>query len=125
MRRLLLVLLLAGCSSGPPHIKAGTACARCGMAVAEMRFACESRQGDAWKTYDSIECLIASGGANAASWLMDYDTRTLHAADSMWVVHGSFPTPMGGGYAAFLDKGAANEVAARTHGSVARLAGGS
>jgi len=116
-----LLIVLAGCASGPPRIAKGTPCARCGMAVAELRFACESRREGAWRTFDSIECLIADRKEAEPAWLTDYDTRTLHAADSMWVVHGSFPSPMGGGYAAFLDPAAARDIAARTHGSVARL----
>ena len=54
-----LLIVLAGCASGPPRIAKGTPCARCGMAVAELRFACESRREGAWRTFDSIECLIA------------------------------------------------------------------
>jgi hypothetical protein len=95
------------------------------MGVAEMRFACETRRDGKWRTFDSIECLLADLSAGDAAWLTDYDTRALHAADSMWVVHGAFPTPMGGGYAAFLDPVAARDVAAKTHGTVARLGGGS
>jgi nitrous oxide reductase accessory protein NosL len=125
MRELLVALLLAGtvagCASGPPRIAAGTPCVRCGMGVAEMRFACESRRDGAWRTFDSIECLIDDRKPGEPAWLTDYDTRTLHPADSMWVVHGSFPSPMGGGYAAFLDAAAARDVAARTQGTVARL----
>jgi len=122
MRSLLFsALLLAfaiGCSGGPPKIAAGTPCTHCAMTIAEYRFACV-RAGQA---YDSIECLLAEQDAADSEWLSDYDTRTLHPADSMWVVRGSFPSPMGGGYAAFLDRRAADDVAGRTSGRVARLA---
>jgi len=126
VRNALLVLLLlgagAGCASGPPPIATGTPCAHCGMAVAQLRFACE-RKGDAgWRTYDAIECLLADDGADAPAWLTDYDSGALHPADSTWVVRGSFPSPMGGGYAAFVERSAADEIAARTKGTVARLA---
>ena len=63
--------------------------------------------------HDAATTLVQSVGAYG---------KTLHAADSMWVVRGSFPSPMGGGYAAFLERASADDVAARTSGRVARLA---
>ena len=126
MRNFLVSVLLAffacGCAGGPPKIAVGTPCTHCGMAVAERRFACARQEGRAVHAYDSIECLLTEDGDDEGDWLSDYDTRTLHPADSMWVVRGSFPSPMGGGFAAFADRRAADEVAARTNGSVARLA---
>ena len=140
------LLLSAGCAGagGPPPIVVGTPCAACGMDVRDLRFACERdaaspagtararppRTARAWRVFDSIECLLrdaASGtpGAGAPgmarAWLADYDRRTLHAADSMWVVQGEFASPMGGGFAAFLDQAAADSVAAVTRGRVDRL----
>jgi nitrous oxide reductase accessory protein NosL len=119
---MLLLVFASGCASGPPKIAAGTPCTHCGMAVAGRRFACARVAGREIHAYDSIECLLAEDGKDAADWLSDYDSRTLHPADSMWVVRGSFPSPMGGGYAAFLDRRGADDVAAHTNGSVARLA---
>ncbi len=122
----LLALALAptGCGrqAGPPPIAVGATCVGCGMDVENLRFACELRTRGAWRVYDSIECLLADARADrdARAWLADYDSRTLHAADSLWIVKGSFPSPMGGGYAAFLDRGAAEAVAARTSGHVDR-----
>jgi len=118
-----LLALAAGCSapSGPPAIRLGSPCAGCGMTIEDLRFACERRAGSQWRAYDSIECLLRDGGV-AAAFLADYDTRTLHAADSLWVVEGSFPSPMGGGLAAFAARAAADTIAARTAGRVARLA---
>lgn len=124
-----LALALAGCAAGgPPPIRAGTACEQCGMAITNLGFACErgpaggSRRG--WRRFDSIECLLADASAHpgGAVCLGDYDTRTLHAADSMWVVRGELPSPMGGGYAAFLDRSVAGAIAARVGGRVDRLA---
>lgn len=111
-----------GCApaSGPPPIARGASCDACGMTIADLAFACERRVEGAWRVYDSIECLLREPGADA--YLADYDTRTLHDVDSMWVVRGSFPSPMGGGYAAFLERASADDVAARTSGRVARLA---
>jgi nitrous oxide reductase accessory protein NosL len=94
------------------------------MGIEDLRFAAELRSGGAWKAYDDIACLLRDARADRAApvWLADHDTRALHAADSMWVVRGEFPTPMSGGMAAFLDRAAADEVAAQTRGTVTRFA---
>ena len=117
-----VLLLLLGCGRpiGPRPIAMGTPCSACGMTVQDLKFACERRSDRAWRVYDSIECLLSEGSAGRI-YLADYDAGTLHAADSMWVVHGEFPSPMGGGYVAFLDRGAANEIAGSTQGQVNRL----
>ena len=122
--------LAAGCagSGGPPPIAIGTPCAACGMEVRDLRFACERKAAGAWRVYDAIECLMRDAGSAAtpagagAAWLADYDARTLHAADSVWVVRGAFASPMGGGFAAFGDRASADSVAAMTSGRVERLA---
>ena len=121
----LALVLAAGCArrNGPPAIAVGTACATCGMEANDLRFACERTDGRRWLVYDSIECLLADrerGGLTSA-WLADYDRRSLHRADSLWVVRGEFLSPMGGGYAAFLSRGAADSVSAETRGYVDRL----
>lgn len=123
---LALALVLAdGCArrSGPPAIAAGTVCATCGMESNDLRFACERTDGRRWHVYDSIECLLAdrARGSETSAWLADYDRQTLHRADSLWVVRGEFTSPMGGGYAAFLSRGAADSVSAATRGRVDRL----
>lgn len=122
---LVLALSLAGCASprsGPHPIAPGTPCAACGMRIEDLRYACEEEWDGALRVYDSIECLLRADPAPERAWLADYDTRTLHAADSMWVVRGEIPSPMGGGYAAFLDRAAALEIATLKTGQVARLA---
>jgi nitrous oxide reductase accessory protein NosL len=119
---------LGGCArSGPPRIRLDTPCAACGMSISDRRFACERVVAGRARAYDSIECLLreaaeGAGPGAGATWLADYDQAALHAADSMWVVCGAFPSPMGGGYAAFLDRAAADHVAARTRGRVGRFA---
>jgi nitrous oxide reductase accessory protein NosL len=120
----LLLLALAGCAphDGPHPIAAGTPCAACGMGIEDMRYACETGTGKAVRVYDSIECLLGAGPPPARAWLADYDTRALHAAESLWVVKADIPSPMGGGYAAFVDRGAADEIAGARGGRVARLA---
>ena len=129
-----LALSVAGCArpAGPPAIALGTPCAACGMDVLDLRFACERDAGNRWRVYDSIECLIrdaaaapaagAAGPRPGTTWLSDYDQQALHAAESLWVVRGEFASPMGGGFAAFLDLAAADSIAAATRGRVDRLA---
>ena len=121
---LALALLAVSCAPavGPMPIAFGKPCATCGMAIGDAHFACERKRRSAWRQYDSIECLLADSSRTGPAWLADYDGSALHAADSLWVVRADLPSPMGGGYAAFLDRGAANEVAAARHGHVARLA---
>jgi hypothetical protein len=105
------------------------------MEVRDLRFACERDAGKRWRVYDSIECLIRDAAAAPAApvagaigprpdavWLSDYDHQALHASDSLWVVRGEFASPMGGGFAAFLDLAAADSIAAATRGRVDRLA---
>lgn len=118
-------LLVSGCArpAGPPAIATGTSCATCGMETNDLRFACERTDGSTWRVYDSIECLLADRGRGpvTSAWLADYDRQTLHRADSLWVVRGEFTSPMGGGYAAFLSRAAADSVSAATRGRVDRL----
>ncbi len=121
---LALVTTDCGRRAGPLPIARGTPCATCGMKADDLAFACERQVGRGWRVYDAIECLIGDAveTPGGAAFLADYDTETLHAADSLWVVKGSFPTPMGGGYAAFLARAAADSIATRTAGRVDRLA---
>lgn len=116
--------LAAGCGggSGPPPIARGVPCVTCGMAVQDLRFAAELERDGRWRVFDSIECLLREPPDGSAAWLSDYDTETLVRADSAWVVRGAFPSPMGGGLAAFRAREAAESVAAGTGGRVGRLA---
>jgi len=56
-----------------------------------------------------------------AHLLIRGDRAQLCLADTVWVVQGSFPTPMGGGFAAFATEASARDVGARTKGRVGRL----
>jgi len=91
------------------------------MEIQDLRFACERRADKSWRVYDSIECLLGDGPVAGAVYLADYDRKTLHSADSLWVVRGEFPSPMGGGFAAFLGRESADEIAASSRGTVGRL----
>jgi nitrous oxide reductase accessory protein NosL len=117
------VTALAGCATGggPRPITPGDPCAVCGMRIEDLRYACEDQRAGTWRVYDSIECLLRSEPAGERAWLADYDTRALHAAESVWVLRAEIPSPMGGGYAAFLDRAAADEIAAARSGRVDRL----
>ena len=123
---LLFALPALGCArqAGPPPISLGTPCSACGMDVADLRFACERKAGKAYRVYDSIECLLQDLGSHprGAVYLSDYDQRTLHPAESLWILKGRFPTPMDGGLAAFLSRAAAEDVSSTTHGRVGRWA---
>jgi copper chaperone NosL len=121
---LLAAVLLAGCAEPPypPPVKPGSACALCGMRIENMRFAAEQRVRGSWRVYDSIECLAREAESTQEAFLSDHDSETLHAADSMFVVHGRIDSPMGGGLAAFLTRAQADEVAAAVEGRVLDLA---
>jgi nitrous oxide reductase accessory protein NosL len=121
MAALALALMSCQASIRPPAIETGSECAGCGMTIGDLRFACERLSPRGWRQYDSIECLMGDGGVDSV-WLADYDSRTLAPAESLWVVKGDFPSPMGGGLAAFRDRGSADDVAEGTHGRVGRLA---
>lgn len=128
---LIVLLAVAGCSRdrtrsampGRPVALLGQTCDRCGMPVDDARFAAERAIAGEWRIYDSIECLIDDAGAGApfGSWLADHDRGTLHRSDSMWVVHGSFPSPMGRGLAAFLSRPSADSLARASGGEVGPL----
>jgi len=92
------------------------------MSIQDLRYACEVEREGALRVYDAIECLLRAGPAPARAWLADYDTRALHAADSLWVVRADIPSPMGGGYAAFIDPAVAAEIASSRNGRIGRLA---
>jgi nitrous oxide reductase accessory protein NosL len=121
----LVALLLAGCAreTGAPPIGFGAPCATCGMAIQDRRFACERVGRTGVRQYDSIECLLRAGRPveGEAIYVSDYDQGAVRPADSLWVVHGEFPSPMSGGLAAFGSRSSAGEVARETRGRVGRL----
>ena len=124
---LIVTLAVPGCGAqaggGPPPIRTGTACAHCGMGIADLKFAGTREVAGAWRAYDSIECLVADRARvdGGASWVADYETKSLVPEAKAWVLHGDFPSPMGGGLAAFADRVAAESLAVATHGTVVRL----
>ncbi len=117
-----IVLALAGCSGeiAPPLIRTGTPCAYCRMPAEDLHFACERASDGAWKVYDAISCMMrdAPDVTARSAYLPDHERYRLHRADSMWVVHGEFQTPMPGGYAAFFERAEADSFAAAHRGTV-------
>ena len=118
-----LVLALGCDRSEPPRVHLGAPCATCGMSTRDAHFACVRGSRGHYRQFDSIECLLREGPARPGEsiFLPDYDQAQLCLADTVWVVQGSFPTPMGGGLAAFATEASAREVGARTNGRVGRL----
>jgi len=123
-------IFAAGCAApgGPPRIQAGTPCATCGMETRDLRWAAARRLDRGLRVYDSIECALRNGEASAtmtddgsALFIADFPTGALHRADSLWIVWADIPSPMGGGFAAFLDRAAAERVAAERGGTMGRL----
>lgn len=128
---ILLVAAVAatGCGNveGPPRIGAGDRCATCGMEARDLRWAAARRIDGRTRIYDSIECARKDAPAPAvagasALYLTDFATSTLHRSDSLWVVRADLPSPMGGGFAAFLDRATAERVALDRNGRAGRLA---
>jgi len=118
-----MLMALAACApaSGPPVIRDGEPCAACGMTIHDRHFASARGTRGKPRLYDAIECLLRDSTAAGPAWLPDYDQSALHAADSMWVVRGDIVSPMGGGYAAFVESTAAVAVAAERSGRAGRL----
>ena len=118
------LLLATGCHRNEaPHVQIGAPCASCGMSIRDTHFACVRGSNGGYRQFDSIECLLRDGAPRHGEsiYLPDYDQSRLCLADSVWVVQGSFPTPMGGGFAAFATESSARDVGARTNGRVGRL----
>jgi len=124
---LALAFVGAGCArrDGPPPIVKGSSCARCGMGIEDLKFAATREVASKWRAYDSIECLVADRARleDGPAWLTDYETKALLPESAAWVLHGDFPSPMGGGLAAFADRAAAESLAVATQGTVTRLSG--
>jgi hypothetical protein len=98
------------------------------METRDLRWAAARRLDRGLRVYDSIECALRNGEASAtitddgsALFIADFPTGALHRADSLWIVWADIPSPMGGGFAAFLDRAAAERVAAERGGTMGRL----
>ena len=123
------VLAAAGCgrAEGPPRIAIGTPCSACGMETRDLRWSAARIKDGRVRAYDSIECALKDGAASDAPggsvlYVADFATGALHRADSLTVVCADIPSPMGGGFAAFLEPSEAERVAAERNGRAGRLA---
>ena len=133
----IVVCLLTGCggsekADGVPVLAIGEdACAACGMKVADAGYAAAARLPDGQTlAYDAIECLVRDlrvrrgDGAPAGIWLPDFASGgELKPAADMTVVLADYPSPMGGGYAAFADPAVAAAEAASRDGVAGPLQG--
>jgi len=127
-----IALGAAGCggknSEGPPRLTAGEdVCAECGMTLGDLHYAAAMREGDRVLIYDSIECLArarrkAGGTVSDRIWMADFETVELHPQSAMTVVQAGYPSPMGGGFAAFADPAQARSEAAAKGGVTGTLA---
>ena len=135
MRRasaLLVAALFAAACRGdapgdPPRVILGrTPCARCGMAVSEMRFAGGwVASGGESVVFDDVGEMIAVLGENpaqaSAAWVGDFDNgRWTKYASAAFVRVPGLGTPMGTGVVAFADHMAA-ESAARSRAGASLL----
>lgn len=131
-----LVPALSGCRAGDtapgvaPRLALGRdVCATCGMTVSDAGFAAALRRPDGTVIpFDSIECLIMKlrdpqNPATGTVWLSDRSGGGLHPETSMTVVLAHYPSPMGKGYAAFLDPGFARSQAEARNGIAGPLKG--
>jgi hypothetical protein len=127
-----LAAIVLGCageeSEGPPEVALGKAtCAVCGMKVSDPLYAAVSRtpEGETF-TFDDPGCLIRHlrerrDWVGDRIWLAAYDAEgRLVPLDGITLVGAEFPSPMGSGFAAFLDPATAHEEA-RNRGGVAGL----
>lgn len=125
---LLVVLTVAGCGGakpdGPPRLAMGQdECASCRMTLTEPGFSPAARlAGGQTLAYDAIECLVGDLRARRGDqapvtvWLPDLPTGVLHEAAVMTIVLADYPSPMGGGFAAFRDSTRAADEAKRRDG---------
>jgi hypothetical protein len=93
------------------------------MTVTDPLYAAMSRDRNGeMRVYDSIECLILdhlqSGAARDREiWLSDHaNGGAWHRSENMTVVLADYPSPMGKGYAAFVDPARAQREAAGRRG---------
>lgn len=127
---LLLTLALAAACRGdapgsPPRYAPGRdACARCGMAVTERRFAGGWVGADgASVVFDDpgelFAALTADPGLAPAAWVGDLETGAwTRAREAVFVRAPGFATPMGTGIAAFADRRRAEAFARSRPGAV-------
>jgi len=125
-----LAVFLLGCGGGeadsPPAVALGKAsCAVCGMKISDPLFVAVSRTSEGETlTFDDPGCLIRHlrerrDWVGDRIWMAAYDDEgMLVPQGGVTLVGAEFPSPMGSGFAAFLDPATAGEEA-RIRGGVA------
>jgi copper chaperone NosL len=100
---LILILLIASCSSGPVEIEYGKdECALCRMTIMDNRFGTETvnPKGKAYK-FDSVECLVNYANSNDITGYKNYVTqfdnpgKLVEAESVKYLISEEIPSPMG------------------------------
>ncbi len=122
-------LVLAACQAPPANpvdIRELDTCARCKMAISDVRYAAEviDKAGAPHK-FDDIACMVGYIKSKQprrdyrASYVMDYDTKQwLKTEEASFVRGDQIRTPMSGGIVAFREKTRADSVASTFTGQV-------
>lgn len=113
--------------TGIPQIKFGKQqCARCGMVIADGRFASAWRDTDRRaRVFDDPGCMLLDGielspAAGTDYWVADYRDETLiDATIAAYIVSGEIRSPMAYGIAAFATRAAADGALGDLGGTVA------
>ncbi|MEW6277667.1 MAG: nitrous oxide reductase accessory protein NosL [Candidatus Eremiobacterota bacterium] len=127
MKRLLLLLLLAGCSAapaGPPEIRYGEdECSRCRMVVDDPKFAAATRLGEEVRLFDDLGELFESPlREGEEAWVHDADTgRWVEARKALYVHCWGLKSPMAYGILASESLPQAEVLAARHKGKILRF----
>lgn len=126
-----VMMSFLGCESsggdGPPTLEMGKAeCVACGMVINDARYAAAVKSGTGEVNgFDALECLIRHARRNTEEgdqiWLSDFYDSRMYPESQMTVVLADFPSPMGGGLAAFKDKSKAEEAATTRRGEAGLL----
>ena len=113
--------------TGIPEIKFGKqSCARCGMVIADGRFACAWRDGDGKaRVFDDPGCMLLDQlelqpGEGTGYWVAEYRDETfIDATSAVYVVSDAIRSPMAYGIAAFATRAAADGALTELGGTVA------
>jgi copper chaperone NosL len=119
-------------AQGAPEILLDrTACARCGMLISELTGAASYRMASGeTRAYDDLACLLGDlsdgvgyGIEPSEIWVHDRVSEApLRASEATFVRSQELRTPMGGGFAAFAEAGAAAAFSKSSAGEVLRWA---
>ncbi len=117
--------------TGIPEIKLGKQqCARCGMVIADGRFASAWRDANAKvRVFDDPGCMLLdqlelAPAEGSEYWVADYsDEALIDATTAEYVVSAEIRSPMAYGIAAFASRAAADGAVGNLGGTVADWAG--